>query len=113
MHQPNTELPVISADAARQPGAPAHRRCSYRIADRVTQWPPVAFQQRARRPGRADTDAEAMLAQLADLEARIAQIGCGPGRRTCSTTSSDRASGATTRRSAASGTVTRSTARRR
>ncbi|HEX2688121.1 MAG TPA: hypothetical protein VHN14_15940 [Kofleriaceae bacterium] len=36
------------------------------------------FQQRARRPGRADTDAEAMLAQLADLEARIAQIGCGP-----------------------------------
>src|SRR5512140_4045371 len=78
MHQPNTELPVISADAARQPGAPAHRRCSYRIADRVTQWPPVAFQQRARRPGRADTDAEAMLAQLADLEARIAQIGCGP-----------------------------------
>jgi hypothetical protein len=36
------------------------------------------FQQRARRPGRADTDAEAMLAQLVDLEARLAQIGCAP-----------------------------------
>ena len=36
------------------------------------------FQQRARRPGRADTDAEAMLAQLADLEARLAQVGCEP-----------------------------------
>lgn len=36
------------------------------------------FQQRAHGSQRTDTDAEAMLAQLADLEARLAQIGCGP-----------------------------------
>lgn len=36
------------------------------------------FHQRARLPGRADTDAEAMLAQLADLEARLVQVGCEP-----------------------------------
>lgn len=36
------------------------------------------FQQRALGSQRTDTDAEAMLAQLAHLEARLAQIGCGP-----------------------------------